>query len=80
MNLQELKERLQNGVVDITFTKKDGTERQGFFTTKASLVAETSGTGSNKRGPDLLVVTEILAEDEPQWRSFHFDQIKTVGV
>jgi len=80
MNLSELKERLREGVVDITFTKKDGSERQGFFTTKASLVAETSGTGSNKKGPDLLVVTEILEEGDAQWRSFHFDQIKTVGV
>ncbi|MBT5355779.1 MAG: DUF2693 domain-containing protein [Candidatus Marinimicrobia bacterium] len=79
MNINELRGWLKEGVVDITFTKKDGSERQGFFTTREDLVAETSGNGGREHADDMLVVTEMV-DGNAQWRSFHFDQVTSVGV
>lgn len=74
MKLNELKEALNKGPVRVTFTKKDGSPRTGYFTTKSDLIAETKGTGRT-HADDLLVVTELLSDGESQWRSFHFDQV-----
>jgi len=80
MKLNELKTALANGPVRVTFTKKDGSNRTGYFTTKEELLAPVSGTGTRTHPNDLLVVTEILANEEPQWRSFHYDQITEAVV
>ena len=40
MNKDELKQALHEGAVRITFTKKDGSERTGWFTLQADVLAE----------------------------------------
>jgi len=80
MNKDELKQALHEGAVRITFTKKDGSERTGWFTLQADVLAEIVGTGKSKtiNNPDLIVATEIAVDGNNQWRSFNFDQITDI--
>jgi hypothetical protein len=74
MNLKDLKEKLEAGYVSVQFTKKDGSERIGLFTTKSNLLAKTSGTSTRTKSENLIVATE-LSKAGPQWRSFNYDQV-----
>ena len=76
--MNSVREALHDGVLEIVFTKKDGTERTMKCTTRPDLVAETVhlNTPENmNKEPDLFRVTDI---DINEWRSFRFDQIVSV--
>jgi hypothetical protein len=65
---------LRDGVVDLTFVKKDGTIRNMKATLKEDLVAAVSGTGKIRNDESIAVTdTEIN-----QWRSIRFDSIKEI--
>lgn len=84
MNKYELKETLQNGIVTVTFTKADGTER----TMKCTLIPEYIPVKPVAEGQQLL--TEGLTRTENPntlsvwdlesagWRSFRIDSIKSI--
>lgn len=77
----ELKEIVENGVVTVVFTKKDGTEREMRCTLLTEYLPEkpTSQllveTANRKENIDVLSVWDV---ENNGWRSFRLDSIKEV--
>jgi len=67
---------LSQYVVEVTFTKKDGTERVMNCTLQEDYLPETTGAG-RAGNSDALAVFDTEIED---WRSFRWDSIKAVKV
>jgi hypothetical protein len=67
---------LNEYVVEVTFTKKDGTERVMNCTLLEDYLPETTGVGS-AASLDALAVYDTDVED---WRSFRWDSIKAIKV
>ena len=67
---------LEQSVVEVTFTKKDGTERVMNCTLLEDYLPETTGAGRSA-GSDALAVFDVDAEG---WRSFRWDSIKAVKL
>lgn len=71
-----LKEALHNGVIEVLFLKKDGTERRMLCTLQASyLPAQTDleeAVQKKTPNPDVLAVWDVEAHG---WRSFRYDSI-----
>ena len=67
---------LEQSVVEITFTKKDGTERVMNCTLLEDYLPETTGAGRSS-GSDALAVFDVDADG---WRSFRWDSIKAVKL
>mgnify|MGYP003335324827 CR=1 FL=1 len=79
MNKHELKEIIQNGVVTVVFTKKDGTERTmkctllpEYLPQRGQLLVESS---NRKENTDVLSVWDI---DVGDLRSFRLDSVKEI--
>jgi hypothetical protein len=74
-----IKGLLKDGVVEITFTKTDGTERVMKCTLKDEIISEhwiPKNTESQRKfSDDALPVFDVEAKG---WRSFRFDSIKGV--
>lgn len=72
-----LKSLLHESNVEITFTKKDGTERVMRCTLDPDFVPDTGGSGRTvKRNEESQPVYDI---DAKGWRSFRWDSIKSVS-
>ena len=75
----QLKEFLRNGVLDIHFIKKDGTDRVMKCTLKPELLPVQTDleehTTNRKENPDVLAVWDVENEG---WRSFRVDSV--VGI
>ena len=69
-----LKGVLRQQVVNITFIKKDGTERVMKATLHDRMVANTNGTG-RKENAEVISVTDVELD---QWRSIRLDSIKEI--
>ena len=67
---------LEQSVVEVTFTKKDGTERVMNCTLLEDYLSETTGAGRSS-GSDALAVFDVDADG---WRSFRWDSIKAVKL
>ena len=67
---------LEQSVVEVTFTKKDGTERVMNCTLLEDYLPETTGAGRSA-GSDALSVFDVDADG---WRSFRWDSIKAVKL
>ena len=67
---------LEQSVVEVTFTKKDGTERVMNCTLLEDYLPETTGAGRST-GSDALAVFDVDADG---WRSFRWDSIKAVKL
>lgn len=68
---------LEQSIVEVTFTKKDGTERVMNCTLLEDyLPPETTGAGRSA-GSDALAVFDVDADG---WRSFRWDSIKAVKL
>ena len=67
---------LEQSVVEVTFTKKDGTERVMTCTLLEDYLPETTGAGRSA-GSDALAVFDVDADG---WRSFRWDSIKAVKL
>lgn len=68
-----LKNALQTGVVNVTFIKKDGTERKMLCTLMPSELPHKEDTLKPVHSnPDVLAVWDMEKKD---WRSFRFDSI-----
>jgi hypothetical protein len=79
LQLNALKNSLQNGVVTVTFTKKDGSERVMKCTLAENFISQKDLPKGNNRS----VNTETIAVydvDVSGWRSFRLDSIKSVTV
>ena len=66
---------LQDSVVEVTFTKKDGSERIMKCTLKEEYLPEIVGA-ERKKNEESLAVFDLDMED---WRSFRWDSIKQVN-
>ena len=67
---------LEQSIVEVTFTKKDGTERVMNCTLLEDYLPETTGAGRSA-GSDALAVFDV---DVDGWRSFRWDSIKAVKL
>jgi hypothetical protein len=67
---------LNEYVIEVTFTKKDGTERVMNCTLLEDYLPETTGAG-RAASLDALSVYDV---DKDDWRSFRWDSIKAVKV
>ena len=67
---------LEQSIVEVTFTKKDGTERVMNCTLLEDYLPETTGAGRSA-GSDALAVFDVDADG---WRSFRWDSIKAVKL
>lgn len=68
MNREELVSKLQKGVVTVTFTKVDGSERIMKATLMPEFLPKVSGTTSTRRkNKEVLPVWDI---EKAAWRSF----------
>jgi len=74
-----LKNLLNDGLVEVTFTKQDGTERVMTCTNNSRVVNELVGPpkvdGVSKPGSDTLF--RVVDMNLGEWRSFNFDQVIT---
>ena len=67
---------LEQSIVEVTFTKKDGTERVMNCTLLEDYLPETTGAGRSA-GSDALAVFDVDADG---WRSFRWDSVKSVSM
>lgn len=71
MTFQEIKKMLNEGNVKFVFTKKDGTEREAYGTTKLDNIPEEShpkGVGTESSSDQV----RYFDLDKNAWRSFNF--------
>ena len=77
MNKSEIAEMARAGVIDVTFTKKDGTFREMRCTLHESylppMMCDTEI--KTKDNPDVLAVWDIEVKG---WRSFRLDSVMVV--
>lgn len=70
-----VKRELIRGIVEVTFTKKDGTERKMNCTLKEGIVVPyEKKTDKTKETP--LDVCPVFDTDKQEWRSFKYDAIR----
>ena len=73
----EIKEALRNGIITITFRKKDGTERILKGTTKLDIIpSENHPIGTNKHLSE--EVCRCFDTEINEWRSFRWDSIISI--
>jgi hypothetical protein len=78
-----LKGHLAYGPLTVTFTKKDGTEREMYCTTNATLVPPVEVKESvepkktRKANEEVLPVYDLQAK---AWKSFRWDSIKNIRI
>jgi hypothetical protein len=75
MSKDELYQALKTGLVDITFTKKDGTERTITGTlVEDYLPPKNPDAKKVNRSEDMI---SVWSTKDGGWRGFSFDQIKS---
>lgn len=72
-----LRNMLNEGVVGVLFTKKDGTDREMNCTLNFDMIPQDAMPKNSGRSQpsDSLAVFDV---DKAEWRSFRFDSIKSV--
>jgi hypothetical protein len=70
MTIEELRELLRSEIVTLSFTKKDGSQREMFCTTMEEHIPQTSNTSVVSK--DLVTVWDL---EKAGWRSFRFDSL-----
>lgn len=77
-NSYHLEDLLEQNVLNVTFTKVDGTERFMKCTRDPNyLPAFTPSETGTKPNPEVVKVFDLEAD---AWRSFRFDSIKKVEI
>ena len=78
MNLETLKTELHTRNMEVTFTKKDGSERVMVCTLADDLIPEEKmpkGTGKTAKPDHIVSVFDLEKED---WRSFDFNSVTNI--
>ena len=76
MMIQNLKEKLRNGVAHFIFIKKNGEVREAFGTTNAAVAAKyTNGNGISR---EYFKTTAYFDIEKGEWRSFRWESIVKV--
>lgn len=73
-----LKERLKNETLQVSFTKKDGSERTMRCTLNATVLPKTEEKTSTRSVPTSSLAVFDL--DKQEWRSFRWDSIIDVKL
>lgn len=75
-NQAEIEKLLAEGIVYITFTKKNGDERVMKCTTNMEIIpSEQHPTGTGRSYEETKAVYDVIAEG---WRSFRWDSVTEV--
>ena len=76
MMIQNLKEKLRNGVAHFIFIKKNGEIREAFGTTNAAVATKyTNGNGISR---EYFKTTAYFDIEKGEWRSFRWESIVKV--
>ncbi len=76
MMIEQLKEKLSNGVAHFIFIKKDGSTREAWGTTNPSLAQKhINGNGVSR---ELFMTTAYFDIEKGGWRSFRWESIVKV--
>jgi len=82
MTKDEIKTRLHEGIINVSFTKANGEQRMMKCTLEASLLPEPTVEEATaepkvqrKENPDVQVVWDL---DKAGWRSFRYDSVLEV--
>ena len=76
MMIQQLKEQLRTGVAHFIYIKKDGTIREAWGTTNATLAYKyTNGRGVSR---EIYSTTAYFDIEKSAWRSFRWESIVKV--
>lgn len=70
-----LKNVLETDVVEVTFTKKDGSERIMKCTLKEDVLPVVQNKEAKEKSQEAIAVWDVESEG---WRSFRWDSIKSV--
>ena len=76
MMIENLKEKLRNGVAHFIFVKKNGEIREAFGTTNAAVATKyTNGNGISR---EYFKTTAYFDIEKGEWRSFRWESIVKV--
>lgn len=75
MTIEELRKLLTTDIVTVTFTKKDGSNREMLCTTILDYLPGGGGQSTSKPSDSIVTVWDL---DQQAWRSFKFDSILSV--
>ena len=76
MMIEQLKEKLRNGIAHFVFIKKDGSVREAFGTTNAAIAAKhTNGNGISR---EYYKTTAYFDIEKGEWRSFRWESLVRV--
>ena len=76
MNRKELVEKLQSNIVQVIFSKKDGSIRVMSCTLDSKIVPPTNIT-NRKKNDEVLPVWDI---EKGAWRSFRLENVKSISI
>ena len=77
--IEQLKEQLKVGIVEFTYTKKDGSTRTAKGTTKQTVITESGGNLPKGTGMDVSdAVTRYYDLNSNGWRSFKNDNLVSI--
>ena len=74
-----VKRELIKGVVDVTFTKKDGSVRKMSCTLKPGIVVPYEKK-TDKTKPVPIDICPVFDTEKQEWRSFNYDAITTFST
>lgn len=77
MKKVEIVEWLKSNVVEVTFTKTDGTERVMNCTLKTEFLPESTATHHKTPSDETVNVFDV---DKNAWRCFRLDSVKSFKV
>ena len=75
MTIEELRKLLTTDIVTVTFTQKDGSNREMLCTTILDYLPGGGGQSTSKPSDSIVTVWDL---DQQAWRSFKFDSILSV--
>lgn len=76
MMIEQLKEKLRNGIAHFVFIKKNGTVREAFGTTNAAIAAKhTNGNGISR---EYYKTTAYFDIEKGEWRGFRWESLVSV--
>ncbi len=80
MNRQQIVETLQHGIVEVNFTKKDGTERKMICTLMEEHLPRVprfnKEDAPRTRTEDVIAVYDL---EKMAWRSFHWTSVNSMA-
>ena len=77
MMIENLKKQMRNGIAHFAYLKKDGTIREAWGTTNASLAAKyTRGNGVSR---ECYATTAYFDVEASGWRSFRWENLIAVA-